>query len=71
MCFKFCPLIKRDFAVVLAAQHDSHDKQRTDELEKQHQLEDGGGNHSSNSSVHKVGCDTVADPPWARPDTCQ
>lgn len=54
VCFKFCPIIKRDFAVVLAAQHDSHDRQRTDELEKQHQQDQGSGSHSPNSSAYKV-----------------
>jgi hypothetical protein len=58
VCFKFCPIIKRDFAVVLAAQHASHDRQRTDELDKQHQQDQGNGHHSFTSSAYKVG--------WAR-----
>lgn len=56
VCFKFCPIIKRDFAVVLAAhQHDQQQQQQGDVLEKQHQQQEGGGSHSLNSSAQKVG----------------
>jgi len=54
VCFRFCPIIKRDFAVLLAVQHNSHRQQQADVLEKQHQLQGVGGTHDTSSSAHKV-----------------
>jgi hypothetical protein len=55
VCFKFCPIIKRDFAVVLAAHQHDQQQQQGDVLEKQHQQQEDGSSHSPNSSAQKVG----------------
>lgn len=53
--FKYCPILKRDFAVLLAAVHADHDRQRVDVLEKQHQQQDGSGGNGSGSTTCQVG----------------
>lgn len=54
VCFRYCPILKRDFAVLLSAQHAEHDRQQADVLEKQHQQADSSGSHGANSSATKV-----------------
>jgi hypothetical protein len=55
VCFKYCGILKRDFAVLLSAQQQQHDQQRVDVLEKQQQQEHSDGRHSPDSSRYKVG----------------
>lgn len=54
VCFKYCGILKRDFAVLLSAQQHQHDQQQADVLDKQHQQEHGDGRHSLDSSRYKV-----------------
>lgn len=67
VCFTHCPIIKRDFAVVLAAQHDSQQQQTADVLEKQHQQQQGaGGTGQGTNSTYKVCCICVNSWPQGR-----
>jgi hypothetical protein len=54
VCFKYCGILKRDFAVLLSAQQQQHDQQQVDVLEKQHQQEHGDSRCNPNSSTYKV-----------------